>query len=54
MSYDEVAEVMGTSVHAVRSRLFRARQELLDILNRKKAVDYLAQMYRPQPSDEAE
>jgi RNA polymerase sigma-70 factor (ECF subfamily) len=46
LSYDEVAEVMGMSVHSVRSRLFRARQELHTILRRKKAADYLARMYQ--------
>ena len=46
LSYEEVAEVLGLSVHAVRSRLFRARQELHKSLRRKKAADYLAKMYR--------
>jgi RNA polymerase sigma-70 factor (ECF subfamily) len=46
MSYEEVAEVLGMSVHAVRSRLFRARQELHEILKHRKAADFLAQMYR--------
>jgi len=35
-------------VHAVRSRLFRARQELLETLKHAKAADYLADMYRPR------
>ena len=48
LSYEEVAEVLGVSVHAVRSRLFRARQELLETLKHEKAADYLAEMYRPQ------
>jgi RNA polymerase sigma-70 factor, ECF subfamily len=46
LSYEEVADVLGMSVHAVRSRLFRARQELHSILKRKKAADYLARMYQ--------
>jgi RNA polymerase sigma-70 factor (ECF subfamily) len=46
LSYEEVAEVLGLSVQAVRSRLFRARQELLETLRRAKAADYLAEMYR--------
>jgi len=48
LSYEEVAEVLGLSVHAVRSRLFRARQELLETLKHAKAADYLADMYRPR------
>jgi RNA polymerase sigma-70 factor (ECF subfamily) len=52
LSYEEVAEMLGLSVHAVRSRLFRARQELLVALGRKKAADYLAEMYQvPRPED---
>ena len=52
LSYEEVAEMLGMSIHAVRSRLFRARQELHDGLRRKKAADYLAEMYRvPHPDD---
>jgi len=46
MSYDEVAEVFGLSVHAVRSRLFRARQELHRLLKQGKAADYLERMCR--------
>lgn len=46
MSYDEVAEVLGLSVHAVRSRLFRARQELHRLLKQGKAADYLERMCR--------
>ena len=48
LSYEEVAEVLGLSVHAVRSRLFRARQELLEALKHEKAADYLAEMYRAE------
>jgi len=47
LSYEEVAEVLGLSVYAVRSRLFRARHELLETLRHGKAADYLADMYRP-------
>ena len=53
LSYEEVADVLGMSVHAVRSRLFRARQELHKSLRRKKAADYLARMYRPSSKSEA-
>jgi len=45
LSYDQLADVLGISVGAVRSRLFRARQELLGILKRSRAADYLAEMY---------
>lgn len=31
MSYDEIAEVMQTSVSAIKSRLFRARRQLAEI-----------------------
>jgi RNA polymerase sigma-70 factor, ECF subfamily len=54
LSYEEVAEMLGLSVHAVRSRLFRARQELVTILTRKKAADYLAEMYKVSTSDDVE
>ena len=46
LSYEQVAEVLGMSVHAVRSRLFRARHELHSLLKRKKAADDLARMYQ--------
>lgn len=46
LSYEEMADVLGLSVNAVRSRLFRARQDLHEILKHKKAADYLADMYR--------
>jgi RNA polymerase sigma factor (sigma-70 family) len=47
LSYEELSEVLGLSVHAVRSRLFRARQELLTALRQKDAPQYLARMYQP-------
>jgi RNA polymerase sigma-70 factor (ECF subfamily) len=47
LSYEELSDVLGLSVHAVRSRLFRARQELLTILRQKDAPEYLARMYQP-------
>jgi RNA polymerase sigma-70 factor (ECF subfamily) len=53
MSYEEVADLLGMSVHAVRSRLFRARRELHEILRQKNAADYLARMYRPPQKGEA-
>ena len=34
LSYDEIAETMGISVSAVKSRLFRARQKMADIVSR--------------------
>ncbi len=46
MTYEEVADVLGMSVHAVRSRLFRARQELHKALTHQKAPEYLARMYQ--------
>ena len=47
LSYEELAEVLGLSVFAVRSRLFRARQEVLETIKHVNAADYLASMYRP-------
>ncbi|MCX5654178.1 MAG: sigma-70 family RNA polymerase sigma factor [Planctomycetota bacterium] len=47
MSYEEVADVLGMSACAVRSRLFRARQELHRLLRQQKAPEYLARMYQP-------
>jgi RNA polymerase sigma-70 factor (ECF subfamily) len=47
LSYEELADVLGLSLNAVRSRLFRARQELLEALKHSSAADYLAQMYGP-------
>lgn len=52
LSYEEIGEMLGLSVHAVRSRLFRARQELAVALSRKKAADYLAEMYKIPTSEE--
>jgi len=46
LSYEEMADVLGQTACAVRSRLFRARQELHRLLKRRKAADYLARMYR--------
>lgn len=46
MSYEEVADVLGMSACAVRSRLFRARQELHRLLRQQKAPEYLARMYQ--------
>lgn len=45
LRYDQLADVLGISVGAVRSRLFRARQELTTTLKRSRAADYLAEMY---------
>lgn len=45
LSYEELAQILGISVGAVRSRLFRARQELLAAMRRSRAADYLAEMY---------
>jgi len=53
LSYEELSEVLGLSVHAVRSRLFRARQELLTVLRQKEAPEYLARMYQPADSRSA-
>ncbi len=47
LSYEELADLLGISAGAVRSRLFRARQELGAELDRLKAPEYLATMYRP-------
>jgi len=47
LSYDELADVLGISTNAVRSRLFRARQLFHEELKRERADVYLAQMYRP-------
>jgi len=45
LSYEELADTLGISVGAVRSRLFRARQELLAAMKRTRAAEYLADMY---------
>jgi len=44
LSYDEIAQVLGCSVQAVKSRLFRARSVLRDRLSR-----YLFDVTPPQP-----
>jgi RNA polymerase sigma-70 factor (ECF subfamily) len=46
LSYEALADLLGISTHAVRSRLFRARQEVHRILRAKMAPEYLARMYR--------
>jgi RNA polymerase sigma-70 factor (ECF subfamily) len=51
LSYDQLADTLGISVGAVRSRLFRARQELLAMLKRSRAADYLAAMYSGSDGD---
>jgi len=53
MSYGELAQTLGISTSAVRSRLFRARHELHEILNHQKAADYLASMYQGHRGTEA-
>jgi len=50
LSYEELSEVLNLSVHAVRSRLFRARQELLAALQRNEVPEYLARMYQQADS----
>lgn len=45
LRYDELADVLGVSVNTVRSRLFRARQELLAALRHSQAAEHLAEMY---------
>lgn len=51
LSYEELADVLGVSVNAVRSRLFRARQEVLAILRRSTAAEHLAAMYAGAAAD---
>jgi len=51
LSYDQLAETLGISVGAVRSRLFRARQDVLANLRRSRAADYLAAMYAGADGD---
>ena len=51
LSYEQLADTLGISVGAVRSRLFRARQELLAALRRSRAADYLAAMYTGSEGD---
>ena len=48
LSYDELAEVLSVSSSTVRSRLFRARQEVARHLQRAEAPVHLERMYRPQ------
>jgi len=50
MSYEELADTLGITTSAVRSRLFRAREEMQHLLRRAQAPDFLARMYRPQRS----
>ncbi len=47
LSYDEIAEDLGLTVGAVRSRLFRARKELEAELRRGRAAEYLERMASP-------
>ncbi len=54
LRYEDLAETLGISVGAVRSRLFRARQELLGALKRSHAADYLAEMYAGADADHAD
>jgi len=51
LSYEDLANVLGLSVNAVRSRLFRARQEVLAILKRSAAAEHLAAMYGGAAAD---
>ena len=51
LSYEQIADTLDISVGAVRSRLFRARQELLVTLRRSQAADYLAAMYTGPDGD---
>jgi predicted RNA polymerase sigma factor len=37
MSYEEIAEAMGVTVAAVKSRLFRARQQLMALYERDQS-----------------
>lgn len=51
LRYDELADVLGVSTNAVRSRLFRARQDVLAILRRSTAAEHLAAMYAGAAAD---
>jgi len=53
MSYEELADTLGISTSAVRSRLFRAREEMQHLLRRAQAPQYLARMYRARQSEGA-
>lgn len=37
-SYEEIAETMGLTVSAVKSRLFRARQKMADLIQKREAA----------------
>jgi len=50
MSYEELADTLEISTSAVRSRLFRAREEMQHLLRRAQAPQYLARMYRGRRS----
>jgi RNA polymerase sigma-70 factor (ECF subfamily) len=41
MSYEEIAEVMGTTVSAIKSRLFRARRQLAEATANHEVADRL-------------
>jgi RNA polymerase sigma-70 factor (ECF subfamily) len=51
MSYEQLADTLGISTSAVRSRLFRAREEMQHLLRRAQAPQYLARMYRARRSE---
>jgi RNA polymerase sigma-70 factor (ECF subfamily) len=51
MSYEQLADTLGISTSAVRSRLFRAREEMQHLLRRAQAPEYLARMYRARRSE---
>ena len=53
MSYEQLADTLGISTSAVRSRLFRAREEMQHLLRRVQAPEYLARMYRGRRSEGA-
>jgi len=48
LGYGELGRVLGISASAVRSRLFRARQEVARALARADAPIHLERMYRPR------
>ena len=51
MRYEDLADTLGISTSAVRSRLFRAREEMQQLLRRARAPQYLARMYRARSSE---